>query len=218
VASVTGRLDLASSLVARALGSMPASDTSLHAWAYTLQAEIAAHQARPAEAVRLLQQGLAAERNDHYARAALCDALLDLDRPEEVLSWTADQDRDDNLLLRRALALRALAQRTGDGARWQHALAVATTQLRERHQAALQRGDRTHLREAARMQLALLQDPAASLRLARENWSIQREPADVRILLEAARAANDPITIGEVSVWVRTTGLVDARIASLLQA
>jgi tetratricopeptide (TPR) repeat protein len=218
LASVTGRLDLASSLVQRALGSMPASDVSQHAWAYTLRAEIAAHQGHLNEAARLLQQGLAVDPNDRYARAALCDVLLDLDRPEEVLNWTADQDRDDNLLLRRALALRALALRSQDGARWQDALAAATAQLRERHLAAQQRGDRTHLREAARMQLVLIQDPVTSLKLARENWTIQREPADVRILIEAARAAHDTVTIDQVSTWVHTTGLVDSRIARLLKA
>jgi tetratricopeptide (TPR) repeat protein len=217
LASVTGRLELASSLVARALASMPATDAAERAWAYTLQAEIAAHQGHQAEAVQLLQQGLAFDPGDRYARAALCDLLLDLDRPAEVLSWTADQDRDDNLLLRRALALRALAQRTRDGARWQDAVAAATEQLRERHAAAQLRGDRTHLREAARMQLVLMQDPHTSLSLARENWSIQREPADVRVLLEAARAAHDAATISEVSAWVRGTGLIDARIARLLR-
>ena len=35
--------------------------------------------------------------------------------------------------------------------------------------------------------------------------------------LEAARAAHDAASIGEVSAWVRTTGLVDAHIAKLLK-
>jgi len=218
LASATGRLNLASTLASRAMASMPAADVAQHTWAYTLQAEIAAHQGRLPEAARRLRQGLALNRNDRYARAALCDVLLDLGRPEQVLSWTDDQDRDDNLLLRRALALQALAQRAHDATRWREALVAATVQLRERHQVAQQRGDRTHLREAARMQLVLMRDPAASLGLARENWAMQREPADVRILLEAAHAANDAITIGEVSAWVHSTGLVDLRIAKLLKS
>jgi tetratricopeptide (TPR) repeat protein len=218
LASATGRLDLASSLVARALASMPVGDLAQRAWAITLQAEVAAHRGRLDEAVHLLRGALALDRNDRYARAALCDDLLDLGRPAEVLDLTVDQDRDDNLLLRRALALQALARSTHDGARWRDALADATTQLRDRHQAAWQRNDRTHLREAARMQLELNRDPVASLALARENWSIQREPADVRILLEAARAAGDARTIDDVSAWVRANGLVDARIAALLEA
>jgi predicted Zn-dependent protease len=217
LASATGRLELASSLAARALASMPAGDHAQRSWAHTLQAEIAAHRGRLPEAVRLLQSSLALDPDDRYARAALCDALLDLGRPGEVLDWTAGQDRDDNLLLRRALALQALARRSPDGARWQAALAAATAQLGERHQAARQRGDRTHLREAARMHLALLQDPRGSLALARENWSIQREAADVRILIEAARAAGDARAVDELSAWVHASGLVDAHIAKLLK-
>jgi len=218
LASVTGRLDLATALVTRAMGSMPANELSQRAWAFTLHAEIVAHHGQLTEARALLQQGLAIDGNDRYARATLCDVLLDLDRPQEVLTWTADRDRDDNLLLRRALALRVLALHSRDGARWRDALAATTAQLQERHQAAQQRGDRTHLREAARMQLELLQDPVAALKLARENWSIQREPADVRILLEAARAVHDTATIAEVSAWVQAAGLVDSRIARLLKA
>jgi tetratricopeptide (TPR) repeat protein len=217
LASVTGKLPLAAALAARALASMPASDIAQHAWAYTLEAEIATHRGELAEAGRLLQQGLALDGTDRYARAALCDVLLDMSRPEEVLAWTADQDRDDNLLLRRALALQALAGRAADGARWRDASTTAIVQLRERHLAAQQRGDRTHLREAARMELDLLKHPATALRLARENWTMQREPADVRILLQAARAAHDPSTVDEVSAWVRTSGLVDARIATLVK-
>jgi len=217
LASATGRLELASTLAARALASMPAGDIAQQAWAHTLQAEIAAHRGHLPEAVRLLQSGLALDPGDRYARAALCDALLDLGRPEEVLRRTEDQDRDDNLLLRRALALQALARRAPDGARWQAPLAAATALLLERHQAARQRGDRTHLREAARMQLGLMNDPQGSLALARENWSIQREPADVRILVEAARAAGDAKALAEVSTWVHASGLVDVHIADLLK-
>ena len=217
LASATGRLELASSLAARALASMPDGDRAQRSWAHTLQAEIAAHRGRLPEAVRLLQSSLALDPDDRYARAALCDVLLDLGRNDEVLEWTTGQDRDDNLLLRRALALQALARRSPDGARWQAALAAATTQLRERHQAARQRGDRTHLREAARVQLGLMQDPRGSLALARENWSIQREPADVRILIEAARAAGDAKAVDELSAWLHASGLVDVRIADLLR-
>ena len=34
-------------------------------------------------------------------------------------------------------------------------------------------------------------DPEAALRLARSNWEVQREPADLRILAEAAHATRD---------------------------
>ena len=64
-------------------------------------------------------------------------------------------------------------------------------QLRDRFEASRLRGDRVHLREEARFTLHLLNDPKAALKLAQENWQVQKEPADVRILLEAALAAHD---------------------------
>ena len=88
--------------------------------------------------------------------------------------------RADPLLLRYALALQA-----------QHSkeLPAQVEQLRDRFAASRLRGDRVHLREEARFTLHLLNAPQAALKLAQENWQVQKEPADVRILLEAALAA-----------------------------
>ena len=53
----------------------------------------------------------------------------------------------------------------------------------------------------------LLDRPARALQLARENWATQREPADARILLEAALAAGDPAAARPVLDWLERTGL-----------
>jgi tetratricopeptide (TPR) repeat protein len=77
------------------------------------------------------------------------------------------------------------------------------------------RGDRLHLREQARFTLELLGDAPAALRLAEENWRIQREPADARIVLEAALAAGSPSSARPVLAWLDETGLEDVRLRSL---
>ena len=64
--------------------------------------------------------------------------------------------------------------------------------LKSRFDAAALRGDKLHQQEEARFHLHLLERRARALSLARENWTLQREPRDARILLEAALAANDP--------------------------
>src|SRR2546422_7884202 len=46
----------------------------------------------------------------------------------------------------------------------------------------------TTLFRSARFNLYLLGNKEKALALARENWKLQREPRDARILLEAARA------------------------------
>jgi hypothetical protein len=48
--------------------------------------------------------------------------------------------------------------------------------LRARFDASRARGDIVHRREESRFQLQLNGDPKAALRLAQENWKVQREP------------------------------------------
>jgi hypothetical protein len=87
--------------------------------------------------------------------------------------------------------------------------------LQARFDAARRRGDSVHLREEARFTLHLLDRPGAALELARRNWASQREPADARLLLEAALAAADPAAARPVLDWLDRTGLEDARMAAL---
>ncbi len=72
-----------------------------------------------------------------------------------------------------------------------------------------------HRREEARFQLALLHQPAPALALARVNWNVQREPADARILLEAALAAGRPAAADPVLAWIRTNSVQDIYLAGL---
>jgi hypothetical protein len=58
-----------------------------------------------------------------------------------------------------------------------------------------------HRREEARYLLTIEGDAAGSLRLARENWRVQREPADLRILEEAGGATGDAPALREVAEW-----------------
>jgi len=134
---------------------------------------------------------------------AYADFLLDHARPIEVVALLRDKTRADPLLLRYALALQA--QNSND-------LAARVEQLNDRFAASRLRGDRVHLREEARFTLHLLSDPTAALRLAQANWQVQKEPADVGILREAAIAAHDAVAAGKVNEWLRDTGLEDVRL------
>ena len=127
-----------------------------------------------------------------------------------MLELTADLTRDDNLLLRHALALKAMRTAASGSA-----LQKDVADLRARHLASAQRGDRTHLREAARFHLQLLDDAAGALRLAQENWQVQKEPADVRILLESAVATRDPSARSHAIAWMQQTGLIDAQLTAI---
>ena len=53
------------------------------------------------------------------------------------------------------------------------------------------------------------------MQLALVNWSVQREPKDARLVLEAALAANRPEAARTVLDWLAETGLEDVRLAAL---
>ncbi|MEO6185083.1 MAG: hypothetical protein ABIP38_02655 [Steroidobacteraceae bacterium] len=219
IASATGHLDNARTLAQRALDHVPDNDRVLKLWASTVLAETATREGDLPLAKHYFQQALVIDASDRYARAAYCDLLLDMGEPQAVLDLTAALLKDDNLLLRHAAALKALSRAAIPGAAdpWQSQLQQDIRELAARHAAATQRGDRTHLREAARFELELRDNPRAALKLAQENWQVQREPADVRVLLEAARASGDEVALKAVVAWMQTSGLRDAGITALLK-
>ena len=59
-----------------------------------------------------------------------------------------------------------------------------------------------HQKEEARYRLALRGDGAGALPLAQANYAVQREPADARILLEAALAARQPAAAEPALRWL----------------
>ena len=64
--------------------------------------------------------------------------------------------------------------------------------------------------------LAIDRDAARALELARGDVAQQREPLDVLVLAEAARASGEPAAIDEVRQLKSSIGLHDRRIDALL--
>lgn len=179
----------------------------IRVWTLTILAELALQRADGAAAEAHFRQALALGVRDPYLLGAYTDLLLDEARFAEVRELLDEETRIDPLLLRLALAERPL----GDAQ-----LADHVGLMKARFEAARRRGDSVHLREEARFTLHLLDRPAEALALARANWATQREPADARILLEAALAAGDAAAAQPVLDWLDQTGLRHARIAGLV--
>jgi len=206
-ASLAGEAAASHRALAEALAASRSAPGAQRLWALTLAAEISARLGRHADAEREFRAAMALGIADPYLVAAYSDWLIDRGRPRVVLGLVAADERNDNLLLRRALAEKSLglagAERTA---------AV----LRERMEALRSRGDRSHAREEARLALAFDAKPDRALAAARENWAQQREPADARVLVQAALAAGDAASLREALDWMRATRLEDAAIESLL--
>ena len=181
----------------------------VRAWAVTLAAEIAARRGDGPSAERNFRVALTLDPADPYTLGAYADWLLDAGRPRDVATLLEDHARNDGLLLRRVLALRELPDR--------EAYEAARIELAGRVDAARRRGDGVHRREEARYSLEIERDAAAAVKLARANWNVQREPADLRILAESARAAGDASALRIVSDWMSATRLEDVRVQSLLK-
>ena len=203
--AVTGHADRARAQLALRTAS-PAASREEVAWGRALLGEASLYDGAPAAAEASLRAALDLDPEDTYARGLLADALLDAERPADVLAIVASDEPNDVLLLRRAIAIRRL------GAPGADALAA---QLRARDGELRLRGDVTHRREEARRRLALDGDAEGALALAAANFAAQREPLDARVLLEAAAAvlAAHPERRAEVLAlaapaleWLRATG------------
>lgn len=171
--------------------------------ALTLAAEIAARLGRADTGARF-QAALAFAPSDPSLRIAYADFLLDNGRPAAAAAILSKHALADAALLRLALAERALAQTPSYRDR-----------LQQRFDEATQRGERVHLREQAMGALHLQDRAADALALAVQNWRVQREPADARIVLEAALATRQPQAATEVLEWMRTTGIEDVWLRAL---
>ena len=88
--------------------------------------------------------------------------------------------------------------------------------MNERFTAATAAGNRVHLREEAMFRLKVEDNPAAALPLAVQNWSVQKEPADARLLIEAALAAHEPEVAQPVADFIARTKLDDQRLMPLV--
>lgn len=201
-----GKLDAAAQVLQTALES--SKDPGNRLWLLTRLGEVAAWRGKPMQAERHFRDALRLGRDDVYLRAAWADFLIDSGRHEEVLKDLAGWEAADSLLLRLAEAETRMGR--PNAPRLAQALA-------DRFAAARARGDTTHMAEEARFRLRLRKDVGEALRLAVENYRLQREPRDARILLEAAIAAGDAAAAKPVRDWLQASGFEDETLRRLGQ-
>ncbi len=194
-------------LLAGLTNTPPDGPPNLRLWALTILAEIEARTGDAIAAERHFREAMSIGLRDGYLLGAYADFLLDAERPQEVQTLLQNELRVDPLLLRFALA----EQKVGAPSLSKH-----IADLSERFSLSRLRGDNSHQREEARFALHLLGRPAEALRLAQENWRVQHEPWDARLLLEAALAADAPATVQPALDWLNSTKLEDERLQKLI--
>ncbi|MBL8347311.1 MAG: hypothetical protein JNN03_17860 [Rubrivivax sp.] len=177
-------------------------------WVLTRLAETEERRGQPQAAEAAYREALAIDARDFYLQAAYADFLLDHDRPAEVKTLLAGRERVDVLLLRLAIA----THRLREPAATQH-----RRELAARFDAARRLGDALHEKEEARFLLELQGDARRALELARRNFALQREPADTRVLLEAALAARDKAAAEPALAWLAATRIEAPRLQALAE-
>ena len=195
--SLTGRSARAAVDLRAALTQFPQADAEQRLWALTRLAEAEERHGEFRAAEAAYRSALDLPLTDGYLLAAYADFLLDRGRPVEVLTLLRGKTRSDLLLLRLALAAKALNDPALKG--WESDLAA-------RFDAAQLRGDTVHQKEESRFALGVQGQAARALVLAGQNFATQREPADARILLEAALAAKQPAAAQPALQWLADSG------------
>ena len=208
VQASTGQLAPAYEALGKSLAAAGPVAPELALWVRTRLAEMAMRQQRWPEAEAHFKEALQLGVTDQFLLGAYADFLLQQKRPAEVAALLAGWERSDILLLRLAMAGRALNDPRAAG--W-------ATQLRERFAAAAQRGDRLHEQEAARFELDIEGNPAKALELASRNYKAQKEPRDAEILMRAAVAAIQAKAAQPALDWLRTNKYEDPALASLAE-
>jgi tetratricopeptide (TPR) repeat protein len=201
--SLTGHLESAYS----ALTQMSTQGwlNSEKSWLYSELGEMAVRLGRDADAQRWFEQDLNLVPTDFYVRGAYADLLLRQGRPGEALKLLQGRESFEPLLLRIAIAQRQLHDPQ---------LAQSSARLRAAFAAETQRGEAVHRREQARFLLEVEDQPDLSLAAALENWGVQREPDDVLVLVNAAKAAGTPATAEPALDFMRTQDLRDVRVSA----
>ncbi|THC45707.1 tetratricopeptide repeat protein [Massilia sp. Mn16-1_5] len=207
VGSVSGQAGASYERLRQTYVARADSPAALRAWVATLLGEMAARLGRLDAAEAHYREALALDPQDSYLLGAYADFLLERGRSPEVIALLKDKTQADALLLRYAIALKTAGR--PDAAR-------ATAELAARFDAAMRRRDSVHQREQARFELDLRGDAAAAVRLAKLNWAVQKEPADLRILAQAALASGDGEARALVRAWIKNSRIEDASLAAAL--
>lgn len=207
IRGLTGDARAAAADLAETLGRSPRRPAE-RGWAESLLGELWLRAGDTPRAEQSLKAALRSTPDDPYTLATLADLLLDAGRDAEVVSLLRRHESVDALLLRASIAEKRLAL----GKFQAHAV-----ELGERFDAERLRGSEVHRREQARFELSVRGNAQRALELALANFAVQREPWDVRLVLEAALQSRQPRRADRACRFVAESGLEDPWVRRLVQ-
>ncbi len=167
VNSLTGQLNVSYTALSRVFTDDPRLDPGVRVWILDQLADMAQRLGEDQLAETHLLAALRVRPQDGYSKGDYADLLLRQGRDAAVVQLLKDDENQDNLLLRLAIAAERL--RSADAER-------LSGMFQARYEAARRDGDFTHLREQARFVLEVRGNAAEAVRVAEHNWQVQKEP------------------------------------------
>jgi Tfp pilus assembly protein PilF len=205
--AVNGNAQSALHIVDTLLKQEPSESPVLQSWAHGLMADAAKTIGQTDRADAEFRKALQFAPGDNFLLADYADFLLDHGRAQAALELTRGYEQSDTSFLRKALAESALRLPTAN---------ADVEQMASRFRDLEQRGDsRLYGREEARFALELQHDSVRALKLAQDDWTIQRAPEDIRIYLQAALATGKPASAQVVLAYLKSTRFEDPIVSAL---
>lgn len=192
----------------RRLLATPQLQAGTQTWLLTTLAEIEARAGKVADAEKSYRAALRLQPDD-YTSMSFVDFLMERGRDADALAVLKRMARTDAVVLRLAMAGTRL--KAADASRDAQEMRDRVAQANLRPQAQT-----LHAREQAMFALVVENQPERALDLARTNVALQREPIDVLLLAQTARAAGRPEAVREAERLRNDMGLKDARLDALL--
>ena len=149
---------------------MPEKERS---WGWTSLAEIAWRMGSYKAADQHFQTALQSGFKDIYCLRGYADFLLQQKRPVEVINLLASETQIDSLLLRLTIA-----EKKTHSEYYSRHYALLNQRFKENRK----RGSTLHQGDEAKFMLQLMNQPQIALKLAKQNWQLQREPVDTYIV------------------------------------
>jgi Tfp pilus assembly protein PilF len=181
--AVTGRAENAYQVLTQLWPQARAEPLTVQSWIQGILADTAKYLGDQAAADQHYRLALQLTPEDNFLLADYGDFLLDQKRAQEALDLLKNESQSDTSFLRQVYAEEALGLPQA---------ATDARQMASRFTALEIRGTRTYQREQTGFELYLQHDPQRALELAQQNWTVQRAPEDMRVLLEAALDAGKP--------------------------
>ncbi|HEY8266967.1 MAG TPA: tetratricopeptide repeat protein [Steroidobacteraceae bacterium] len=178
-------------------------------WLLLTESDLALRDGDARAARDYLARAHALDPDHEETRARLAELLIEQGDAAGALTLARGSTVSAALLVRRIRAAAGIDAGEAASARRELDALLAVGRLR---------GTTPHLREEGELALFVDRDAARALALARQNFALQKDTPDVRLLLGAAVAAGDKPTLAELRRWLASTGFEDRVVSARLKA